>query len=75
MFTNLISLFQFLPLIFERNIRGLLASLINVRETRDARLAFEALKLLAALFCHKRLVMDWVTNKGIQLLLEVSLIN
>ena len=67
----LIFLSQFLPLIFERDIRGLLASLINVRETKDARLAFEALKFLAALFCHKKLVMEWVTNEGLQLLLDV----
>ena len=71
----LIFLSQFLPLIFERDIRGLLASLINVRETKDARLAFEALKFLAALFCHKKLVMEWVTNEGLQLLLDVRRID
>ena len=71
----LIFLSQFLPLIFERDIRGLLASLINVRETKDARLAFEALKFLAALFCHKKLVMEWVTNEGLQLFLDVRRID
>ena len=35
---------------------------INVRETRDARLAFEALKLLASLFCHKKFTLEWVVS-------------
>ncbi len=44
-----------------------------MKETRDARLAFEALKFLAALFCHKKFVLEWVSmsGAGLNLLLDV----
>ena len=41
----------------------LLERYINVRETRDARLAFEALRLLASLFCHKKFTLEWVVRR------------
>ena len=44
---------------------------INVRESRDARLAFEALRLLASLFCHKKFTLDWVARGGLALLLQL----
>ena len=33
---------------------------INVKETRDARLGFEACRLLGSLFCHKKYTFEWV---------------
>lgn len=68
---NVILSFQFLGFVFEENITGLLRPLISVRESRDARLGFEALRFLVALFCHKKFVLDWVSRGGIELLLDV----
>ena len=64
--------FQFLPFVFSESLLGLVRDLINVRETKDARLAFETLKVLASMSCHKKVVLEWVNNGGIELLLEVS---
>ena len=46
---------------------------INVRESRDARLAFEALRLLASLFCHKKFTLEWISRGGLSLLLQVMM--
>ena len=71
-------IFQFLPHIFGSNSSGathkiqeLLAWAINARETRDTRMAFEALRFLAALFCHKKFLMEWVTAENLGLILDV----
>ena len=56
---------------FNEDVAGLLRPLISVRETKDARLAFESLRFLMALFCHKKFVLEWVARGGVELLLEV----
>ncbi len=67
-----VSLFvQFLSFIFAEDITGLTRPLINVRETRDARLAYEALRFVIALFCHKKFALEWVSRGGVELLLDV----
>ena len=53
---------DFLSLTQGSRILQVLERFINVRETRDARLAFEALKLLASLFCHKKFTLEWVVS-------------
>ena len=64
--------FQFLTHIFEHKLLDLLAYYINLRETRDARLSFEALRFCCALFCHKKFLLEFVTSgNGIQLFLDV----
>ncbi len=63
--------FQFVGFVFNEDVAGLLRPLISVRETKDARLAFESLRFLMALFCHKKFVLEWVARGGVELLLEV----
>lgn len=63
---------EFLPFVFSEDVAGLLRDLVNVRKTGDARLAFEALRFMVALFCHKKFVMEWaVAGDGLRLLLAV----
>ena len=62
---------EFLQHIVDENIHELLGDLINLRENRDARLSFEALRFLCGMFCHKKICMEWVQNNGIELLVDV----
>ena len=64
---------EFLTHIFEHSIQDILIGYVNVRETRDARLSFEALRFCSALFCHKKFLLEWVGHNcgGMQLFLEV----
>ena len=62
---------DFLSFSHEKNILEILEKYINVRESRDARLAFEGLRLLASLFCHKKFTLDWVARGGLSLLLQL----
>jgi DDB1- and CUL4-associated factor 1 len=52
--------------VFEQNALGLILGYLNVRESRDSRLAFEALKYLAALLCHKKFSIDFINMGGLQ---------
>jgi HIV-1 Vpr-binding protein len=63
--------FQFLQHVIDENVTELLARVVNLRETRDSRLAFEGLRFLCAMFCHKKICMEWVQNGGVQVLLDV----
>nr|CAI5853357.1 unnamed protein product [Callosobruchus analis] len=60
---------EFLSHVFEHNALELILCYVNVRVTREARLAFEALKYLAALLCHKNSRLRHPAN--FQALLEV----
>ncbi|CAG9574319.1 unnamed protein product [Danaus chrysippus] len=62
---------EFLSHVFEKNALGLILGYLNVRESRDSRLAFEALKYLAALLCHKKFSIDFINMGGLQKFLEV----
>lgn len=62
--------FQFLSHVFENDALNLILRYANVRETREARLAFEALKYLSSLLCHKKFSIEFINNKG----LEVSVL-
>ncbi|XP_045782189.1 protein mahjong isoform X1 [Maniola jurtina] len=62
---------EFLSHVFEWNALGLILGYLNVRESRDSRLAFEALKYLAALLCHKKFSIDFINMGGLQKFLEV----
>ena len=62
---------DFLQHIVDENIMDLLSDLINLRENRDARLTFEAIRFLCGLFCHKKICLEWVLSNGIQLLIDV----
>jgi HIV-1 Vpr-binding protein len=62
---------EFLGHVFEQNALDLILQYINVRETKDSRLAFEALKYLASLLCHKKFSIEFLSIGGLQRLLDV----
>uniref|UniRef100_A0ABD2WU61 LisH domain-containing protein n=1 Tax=Trichogramma kaykai TaxID=54128 RepID=A0ABD2WU61_9HYME len=62
---------EFLGHVFEQNALELIIKYINVRETKDSRLAFEALKYLASLLCHKKFSIEFLSIGGLQCLLDV----
>lgn len=62
---------EFLSHVFENNALELILTYVNVRETKEARLAFEALKYLASLLCHKKFCIEFIHCKGLEALLEV----
>ncbi|XP_046626908.1 protein mahjong isoform X1 [Neodiprion virginianus] len=62
---------EFLGHVFEQNALELILNYINVRETKDSRLAFEALKYLASLLCHKKFSIEFLSMGGLQKLLDV----
>ena len=49
----------------------LLSNYMNLRETKDPVLATDAIKFLCSMFCHKKIVLEWVQNGGVQILLNV----
>nr|CAI5830611.1 unnamed protein product [Callosobruchus analis] len=57
---------EFLSHVFEHNALELILCYVNVRVTREARLAFEALKYLAALLCHKKFSIEFIQCKGLE---------
>lgn len=62
---------EFLSHIFENDALELILCYVNVRCTREARLAFEALKFLASLLCHKKFSIEFIQCRGLEALLEV----
>ena len=62
---------DFLGLTQGSKVLQLIENHIDVRRTGDARLAFEALKLLASLFCHKKFTLEWVSVGGLDLLMHM----
>ncbi|XP_015439812.1 PREDICTED: protein mahjong [Dufourea novaeangliae] len=62
---------EFLGHVFEQDALKLILKYINVRETKDSRLAFEALKYLASLLCHKKFSIEFLNVGGLQKLLDV----
>ncbi|XP_034255066.1 DDB1- and CUL4-associated factor 1 isoform X2 [Thrips palmi] len=62
---------EFLSHVFEQNALELILKYTNLRESKDARLAFEALKYLASLLCHKKFSIEFINVHGLQRLLEV----
>lgn len=62
---------EFLSHVFEKNALDLILQLINLRESKNSRLAFEALKYLASLLCHKKFSIEFINVRGLRRLLEV----
>lgn len=62
---------EFLGHVFEQNALELILNYINVKDTKDSRLAFEALKYLASLLCHKKFSIEFLNVHGLHRLLEV----
>lgn len=63
-------IFQFLSHIFENNALELILSYVKVKETKEARLAFEALKYLASLLCHKKFSIDFIQCRGVEVIYQ-----
>uniref|UniRef100_A0A6P7HIT9 DDB1- and CUL4-associated factor 1 n=1 Tax=Diabrotica virgifera virgifera TaxID=50390 RepID=A0A6P7HIT9_DIAVI len=61
---------EFLSHVFEHDALELILCYINVRVTKEARLAFEALKYLSALLCHKKFSIEFIQCKGLEIVLE-----
>lgn len=51
---------------FEHNALELILKYTNLKESKDARLAFEALKYLASLLCHKKFSIEFINFNGLQ---------
>ncbi|XP_054275283.1 protein mahjong-like isoform X2 [Macrosteles quadrilineatus] len=62
---------EFLSHVFEKNALDLILQIMNLRDSRNSRLSFEALKYLAALLCHKKFSIEFINMQGLQRLLEV----
>ncbi|KAI5729591.1 hypothetical protein M8J76_004335 [Diaphorina citri] len=61
----------FISHVFEKSALDLILTFISMRESKNSRLAFESLKYLAALLCHKKFSIEFINLHGLQRLLEV----
>ncbi|CAL1260932.1 unnamed protein product [Larinioides sclopetarius] len=57
--------------IVEEKALPLILKYIDLHQNPDVRLAFEALKYLASLLCHKKIAIEFLNIGGLQLLLKV----
>ncbi|GFY71289.1 hypothetical protein TNIN_116862 [Trichonephila inaurata madagascariensis] len=57
--------------IVEEKALPLIMKYIDLNQNSDVRLAFEALKYLASLLCHKKIAIEFLNTGGLQLLLKV----
>lgn len=64
---------EFLGQAFENNALGIILNYIDYQNDpqRDSCLAFEALKYLASLLCHKKFALEFVCQRGLERLLAV----
>lgn len=62
---------ELLSCVFEHHSMDLIFYYINLRDNSDVRLAFEALKYLATLLCHKKFAIEFLSHGGLQRLLQV----
>lgn len=57
---------EFLGLVFEHNAMQLIFGYIENLDRRDTCLAFEALKYLASLLCHKKFALEFISHGGLE---------
>lgn len=57
---------EFLGLFFEHNAMELIFDYIENLDRRDTCLAFEALKFLASLLCHKKFALEFILHGGLE---------
>lgn len=62
---------EFLPAVFENQAMWLIFRYIENIDPKDTCLAFEALKYLASLLCHKKFTLEFLSNGGLERLLRV----
>lgn len=62
---------EFLVHVFEYNAMNLIFRYIENLNSKDTCLAFESLKYLAALLCHKKFCLEFINHGGLERLLRV----
>lgn len=62
---------EFLGQVFEQNALQLIFRYIENLDPKTTCLAFEALKYLASLLCHKKFSLEFINNNGLERLLKV----
>ncbi|XP_011187947.1 protein mahjong isoform X2 [Zeugodacus cucurbitae] len=62
---------DYLGLVFEHRAMQLVFGYLENLDRRDTCLAFEALKYLASLLCHKKFALEFIAHGGLELLLKV----
>lgn len=62
---------EFLPYIFEHNAMDIIFNYLENVDPKDMCLAFEALKYLASLLCHKKCCIEFLSRNGLQKLLKL----
>ncbi|XP_059167195.1 DDB1- and CUL4-associated factor 1-like [Physella acuta] len=62
---------ELLSPILEHNAMTLIFHYINLNENKDIRLAFDALRFLSVILCHKKFAAEFITKGGVQKLLEI----
>lgn len=62
---------EFLPFIFEGNAMEIIFTFLENVDPKDLCLAFEALKYLASLLCHKKCCIEFLSRNGLQKLLKL----
>lgn len=62
---------EFLSNVYEYNVLAMILENIDLNQNPDVRLAFESLRYLSSLICHKKFALEFGNNDGIQRLLKV----
>lgn len=62
---------EFLGQVFEQNALQLIFRYVENLDQKNTCLAFEALKYLASLLCHKKFSLEFINNGGLERLLKV----
>ncbi|KAH8389326.1 hypothetical protein KR215_001045, partial [Drosophila sulfurigaster] len=62
---------EFLGMAFGNNVMVLIFSHLEELDRRDTCLAYEVLKYLASLLCHKKFALEFISHGGLELLLNV----
>ncbi|XP_017473218.1 PREDICTED: protein mahjong isoform X1 [Rhagoletis zephyria] len=62
---------DYLGLVFEHRAMQFVFGYLKNLDRRDSCLAFEALKYLASLLCHKKFALEFIAHGGLELLLKV----
>ncbi|XP_030375662.1 protein mahjong isoform X2 [Scaptodrosophila lebanonensis] len=62
---------EFLAMSFEHNVIQLIFGYLENLDHRDTCLAYEVLKYLASLLCHKKFALEFIAHGGLELLLKV----
>ena len=62
---------ELLGQVFENDALSLILSYIDLKENNDVCLAFEALKYLGSLLCHKKFAIEFLSVGGVQELLKI----